>query len=216
MIGLKTDKNSVRLYAITDRTWLEAGETLPQATEKAIRGGATFIQLREKHTPYDELKALALEVKAVCRDYNVPFVINDNVALAKEIDADGVHIGQSDMELKAARELLGSDKIIGVTAPRLELALTAERLGASYVGAGAVFPTGTKGDAKPLAREELRKITEALTIPVVAIGGITADNVETLGGLGLSGAAVVSAIFAQRDIYAAAKQLRERCDRVFG
>jgi thiamine-phosphate pyrophosphorylase len=209
------EKKKMRLYAITDRAWLKEGQTLEAEVEKAIKGGATFIQLREKGAAYEELKSLALKVQAVCKKYNVPFVINDDVNLAMEINADGVHIGQTDMEVRNARAILGKDKIIGVTANTVEAALAAERRGADYLGVGAVFHTDTKSDAKPVSREVLYNITGAVTIPVVAIGGIKKENLAELSGLNLDGAAVVSAIFAQEDVELAARQLRTIADEVF-
>ncbi len=212
---MKVNKSSMRLYAVTDRAWLKDGQTLPQAVERAVRGGATFIQLREKHVSHEQFKALALEIKAICAKYNVPFVINDDVALAKEVDADGVHVGQSDMEVQNARQLLGADKIIGVSAATVEAALAAEGSGADYIGVGAVFHTDTKSDATAVSAEEISAITGAVTIPVVGIGGISKNNITQLKGLGLDGVAVVSAIFAQDDVYAAANELRKLCDEVF-
>ena len=212
---MKVNREAMRLYAVTDRAWLKEGQTLTSAVEDAIKGGATFIQLREKNAPYAEVKSIALELKSLCAKYSVPFVIDDDVALAKEIDADGVHIGQSDMELKSARMILGSDKIIGVSADTVDSALTAERRGADYIGVGAVFHTDTKTDATAVSREVIRNITGAVTIPVVAIGGIKKDNTPELAGLGLDGIAVVSAIFAAEDVYSAAKELRAISDEVF-
>lgn len=213
---MKPDKRSMRLYAVTDRAWLKDGERLADKVEEAIKGGVTFVQLREKQLDYAAFKAVALEVKEVCVSYGVPFVINDNVELARDIDADGVHVGQGDMEIKKARAILGSDKIIGVSAANLYAALAAEKQGADYIGVGSVFHTDTKSDAKPVAREEIRRITGAVTIPAVAIGGIGPGNIKELAELELSGAAVVSAIFAQEDVYLAAERLRALCDEVFG
>lgn len=210
------EKEAMRLYAVTDRAWLNKGQTLAAAVEEAIKGGATFVQLREKNLGFGKMRGLALEIKAVCKKYNVPFVIDDDVAMAKEVDADGVHVGQSDMEVKTARAMLGRDKIIGVSASTVEDALAAERRGADYIGVGAVFPTGTKADAEPVEREEVKKITGAVTIPVVAIGGINVRNVGMLKGLALDGIAVVSAIFAKENVYSAAKELRELSDKTFG
>ena len=212
---MKVNREAMRLYAVTDRAWLKEGQTLASAVEDAIKGGATFIQLREKKAPYAEVKNIALELKALCAKYSVPFVIDDDVALAKEINADGVHIGQSDMELKSARMILGSNKIIGVSADTVDSALTAERRGADYIGVGAVFHTDTKTDATAVSREVIRNITGAVTIPVVAIGGINKNNTQELAGLGLDGIAVVSAIFAAEDVYSAAKELRAISDEVF-
>ncbi len=197
------------LYAITDRTWLK-DQTLSQQVEEALKGGATFIQLREKNLEGDSLLKEAKEIQALCKKYHVPFIINDNVDLAKEIDADGVHVGQSDMEASLARKKLGPDKIVGVTANTVEKALLAQQNGADYLGTGAVFHTGTKADAKDITKETLKAIVDAVDIPVVAIGGITKDNVLELKGTGISGIAVISAIFAQDDIFNATKDLKEK------
>lgn len=212
---MNVEKKAMRLYAVTDRAWLKEGQTLAMAVEEAIKGGATFVQLREKNMSFGKLRALALDIKAVCKKYNIPFVIDDDVAMAKEVDADGVHVGQSDMEVKTARAMLGKDKIIGVSAATVDDALAAERRGADYIGVGAVFPTGTKEDALPVAREEVKKITGAVTIPVVAIGGINVGNVGELKNLDLDGIAVVSAIFAKENIFEAAQELRKLSDETF-
>lgn len=197
------------LYAITDRHWLR-GDTLAHQVELALQGGATMIQLREKELCAAELKREAVEIQAICRRYRVPFLINDNVALAQEIDADGVHVGQSDMEAGNVRELLGPDKIIGVTAKTVEQAMRAEAAGADYLGSGAVFATGTKSDTSRLDHGILQEICESVRIPVVAIGGITAENLSELKGRKIAGAAVVSGIFAAEDIEAAARNLKEQ------
>lgn len=201
-------KEDLLLYAVTDRTWLN-GDTLYNQVEKALKGGATFIQLREKNLSNTEFLEEAKEIKQLCVKYNVPFVINDNVEIAKEIDADGVHVGQDDMEALDVRAVLGKDKIIGVSAHSVEEALLAQEHGADYLGVGAVFHTGTKSDATDLSRETLKAICDAVDIPVIAIGGISADNVLELSGNGLCGIAVISAIFAQKDIEAAARNLSE-------
>lgn len=199
-------KKSLRVYAITDRTWLE-GRTTAMVAELAIKGGATMIQYREKLLTGEELIKDAREVQAVCRKYNVPFILNDDPVLAKELDADGVHVGQGDMELSEARRLLGEDKIIGVTAKTVEQAQKAERGGADYLGSGAMFGSTTKLDAKKLSMEELKAITASVSIPVVAIGGITSENVTELSGTGIAGAAIVSGIFAASDIEAKAAEM---------
>ena len=201
-------KEDLLLYAVTDRTWLN-GDTLYNQVEKALKGGATFIQLREKNLSNTEFLEEAKEIKQLCAKYNVPFVINDNVEIAKEIDADGVHVGQDDMEALDVRAVLGKDKIIGVSAHSVEEALLAQEHGADYLGVGAVFHTGTKSDATDLSRETLKAICDTVDIPVIAIGGISADNVLELSGNGLCGIAVISAIFAQKDIEAAARNLSE-------
>lgn len=199
-------KEAMCLYAVTDSTWLKE-RTLPEVVEEALEGGATFIQIREKHLEYDEFVALAKKVKMVTDRYHVPYVINDEVGIAKLIDADGVHLGQNDEELAKAREILGPDKIIGVSAHNVEEAVAAEKNGADYLGVGAVFNTSTKTDVTDMSRETLRAICDAVSIPVVAIGGIKADNILELEGSHIDGVAVVSAIFAAEDIKEAAKDL---------
>ena len=201
------DKKDLLLYAVTDRTWL-GEETLYQQVEKTLKGGATFIQLREKHLDDTAFLEEAVELKELCRRYHVPFVINDNVEIALKMDADGVHVGQCDMEAGNVREKLGPDKIIGVSAQTVEQAVLAEQRGADYLGVGAVFPTGSKDDADDVSHETLKAICEAVSIPVIAIGGISRNNVMELAGSGICGIAVISAIFAQPDIEAATKELR--------
>lgn len=202
-------REHLTLYAVTDRHWLR-GDTLAHQVEQALRGGATMIQLREKELDEAEFLREALEIQAICRRYRVPFLINDNVALAREIDADGVHVGQSDMEAGNVRKLLGPDKIIGVTAKTVEQAVRAEAAGADYLGSGAVFGTGTKTDTSRLSHDVLQQICENVRIPVAAIGGITAENVLELRGRKIAGVAVVSGIFAAEDIEEAARTMKER------
>lgn len=201
-------KEDVLLYAITDRSWLN-GRTLYEQVEDALRGGVTFLQLREKHLSYDEYLEEAREIKALCDKYDVPLIINDNVDIALAVDASGVHVGQSDMEARKARAKLGPDKIIGVSAHNVEEALTAVKSGADYLGTGAVFGSGTKEDANKISHDVVRDICKAVDIPVVGIGGITEDNLMELKGTGIDGVAVISAIFAKADITAAAKNLKK-------
>ena len=196
------------LYAVTDRAWLN-GETLESQVEKALKGGATFVQLREKELDEEKFLEEAKKIKKLCAEYHVPFVINDNVDIALKVDADGVHVGQSDMEAGKVREKLGPDKIIGVSARTVEQALLAQAHGADYLGVGAVFSTSTKSDAKNVSHETLKEICKAVRIPVVAIGGITRDNVKELTGCGADGIAVISAVFAQQDIESAARELKK-------
>lgn len=203
---MKIEKNAMQLYAITDRNWLN-GNTLASQVEDALRGGATFLQLREKNASKKEIIKEALEIKEICKKYNVPFVIDDDVDIAKEIDADGVHIGQNDASYKYARDILGDNKIIGMTAHNLEEALTAQNSGADYIGVGAVFNTSTKLDTIPMSRETLMQITSNISIPVVAIGGINENNILELKGSGVDGVAVISAIFSKEDITEAANNL---------
>lgn len=204
---MKFNEQQLRLYAVTDSSRLP-GVSLAQQVEGVLKGGATMVQLREKHLSREQLRAEALEIKAVCQRYRVPFLINDDVDLALEVDADGVHVGQEDMEAGRARQRLGPDKIIGVSAHNVAEALRAQEAGADYLGAGAVFPTGTKGNVTALAYETLRDICRSVDIPVVAIGGIGPDNLPTLAGSGIRGVAVVSALFAQPDPEGAARRLR--------
>lgn len=203
------------VYAVTDRSWLH-GENLYSQVEKAIKGGATFIQLREKELDEEQLLNEAMEIKELCKRYHVPFVINDNVELALKVEADGVHVGQSDMEAGNVRDKLGEDKIIGVSTQTVEQALLAEKQGADYLGVGAVFPTGTKLDAVEVGYDRLQEICNAVHIPVVAIGGITRENIIQLKGSGVSGVAVVSAIFASKDIEAATKELCNKTKEMIG
>ena len=205
---MKVTKESLLLYAITDRSWLN-GRTLYSQVEEALEGGATFLQLREKNLDDGHFLEEARELQALCRRYGVPFIVNDNVDVALAMGADGIHVGQSDMEAGDVRKLLGPDKILGVSAQTVEQALLAERRGADYLGVGAVFPTGSKDDADDVSRETLKAICSAVSIPVVAIGGISQNNVMQLKGSGICGIAVISAIFAQKDIKAAAMKLRE-------
>lgn len=207
------NKDSLKLYAITDRRWLN-NMSLAQAVEQAISGGATFIQLREKNISQEELLRLALQVKAVTDRCNVPFVINDNVYLAKEIDADGVHLGAEDTSVLEARSILGENKIIGGTARTLERALQAAEEGADYLGIGAVFSTATKSGTTPMTRELAKKINSSIAIPTVAIGGINRDNVHMLSDYGISGAAVVSSVFNSSNIFESTKRLREEIDKI--
>lgn len=208
---MNCDKKDLLLYAVTDRAWLH-GEPLYSQVEKALKGGATFMQLREKNLDEEHFLQEAVEIKDLCKKYHVPFVINDNVDIAVKMDADGVHVGQSDMEAGDVRAKLGPDKIVGVSAQTVEQAVLAEKRGADYLGVGAVFSTGTKLDADDVSYKTLKAICEAVSIPVVAIGGITKDNLMELKGSGIDGIAVVSAIFAQENIEAATKELRSRTE----
>lgn len=204
---MKCDKKDLLLYAVTDRHWLN-GRTLYSQVEEALKGGATFIQLREKELDEEHFLEEAKEIKELCRCYQVPFVINDNVEIALAVDADGVHVGQSDMEAGDVRAKLGPDKMIGVSAQTVEQAVMAEQNGADYLGVGAVFPTGSKADALEVSHDTLIAICKAVKIPVIAIGGISKENILELSGSGVCGIAVISAIFAKDDIEEAARELR--------
>ena len=205
----------MRLYAVTDDAWLD-GRTLAECVEQAIAGGATFVQLRDKRASTEELVATAEALVPLCRKAGVPFVVNDDVEAAIAADADGVHVGQDDMACASARAALGSGKIVGVSVQTLEEALEAEAVGADYLGVGAMFGTPTKPEAVDVGFDELRRICAAVGIPVVAIGGLNASTVPALGGCGVDGAAVVSAIFAAPDIEASTKRLRILVDEALG
>lgn len=209
----KNLRSSLLLYAVTDRHW--TGEkTLIQQTEEALEGGATFLQIREKNLNEQDFEKEAIEIQKLCKKFNIPFIINDNVMLAKKINADGVHIGQDDMNPLEARKILGSEKIIGVSAQTVSEAVLAENQGADYLGVGAVFPTGSKEDAIEVPHETLKAICNAVKIPVVAIGGITKDNLIELKGSGICGISVISAIFGQKDIKSAAEDLKIRVKKI--
>ncbi len=221
------DRSALKLYAVTDRQWLK-GAKLFEHVRLALEGGATMIQIRDKdilsyagseHKTIEKMtvqaeKNEALEIRRICHEYNAPLIINDNVQFALAIDADGVHLGQDDMDPAEARKLLGPDKIIGVTAKTVEQAKKAESNGADYLGSGAVFGSSTKLDAKPMTKALLKEITASVDIPVVAIGGINADNAGSLVGTEIAGIAVIGGIFASDDIKQAAKKLSHICDEL--
>ena len=204
---MNATKDQLLLYAITDSSWLK-GETLPSQVEKALRGGATMLQYREKHLDDTAFIEEARALQKLCREYHVPFIVNDRVEIALQLDADGVHVGQSDMDAEDVRAKLGPDKILGVTAKTVEQAQRAERMGADYLGVGAMFHTDSKADAEGITMQDLRDICAAVSIPVVAIGGISAENIAQLYGSGACGVSVISAIFAQEDIEAAARDMK--------
>ena len=203
---MKLESSKLRLYAVTDRSWLNGGR-LVDAVAAALDGGATFVQLREKALDPADILAEARQLAALCHARQIPFVVDDNVDIALAAGADGVHVGQSDLAARRARALLGPDKILGVSAHNAAEALAAQADGADYLGCGAAFVTGTKLDAHPVSAGTMRAVTAAVDIPVVAIGGISAANISQLNGRGLAGVAVVSGIFAQPDITAAAREL---------
>ena len=196
---MKFTKDEIRkgmlLYAVTDRCWLKEGERLLSVCEEVLANGATFLQIREKDLDAGSFEAEAASLKALCARYAVPYVVNDSVEIALAIGADGVHVGQSDIKGRDIRSLIGPDKILGISAGTVEEAIAAEKAGADYIGVGAVFGTRTKKNARNLTVEQLREIANAVSIPVVAIGGISARNLMELRGSGVDGVAVVSAIF---------------------
>ncbi|MCR5420378.1 MAG: thiamine phosphate synthase [Lachnospiraceae bacterium] len=210
---MKCDKKELLLYAVTDRHWLN-GRTLYEVVKESLEGGVTFVQLREKTLDEETFLKEALELQKLCREYRVPFVINDNVDIALKMDADGVHVGQSDMEAGDVRAKLGPDKIIGVSAGTVEEAVLAEKRGADYLGVGAVFKTGSKDDAVDVSYDTLKAICAAVSIPVIAIGGITQQNVSELTGSGICGVAVISAIYGAENIKKAAVDLKAATEKM--
>ncbi|MEE0918798.1 MAG: thiamine phosphate synthase [Lachnospiraceae bacterium] len=205
------DKKYLRLYAITDRTWVGEG-TLLEQVNAAIKGGITMLQWREKNIIKngiidDALFKEAVEIRELCRANNIPFIVNDSVEMALKLEADGVHVGQSDMDAVKARQILGKNSIIGVTAKTVEQATAAYKAGADYLGSGAVFGSSTKTDAVAMKKELLTEICESMPLPVVAIGGINAENVAGLNDTKISGVAVISGIFGQKDICEATQNI---------
>ena len=210
---MKFDKSKIdyTLYLVTDRRLMSC-DTIEQSVEQAIEGGASIVQLREKNCSSREFYELALRVKKITQPKGVPLIINDRIDICLAADADGVHLGQSDIPCRTAREILGNDKIIGVSAALPEEAVQAQNDGADYLGVGAVFTTSTKADTRAVSPDIIKKIRSAVTIPFVVIGGINSDNIKQLYGLGINGAAVVSAIVAQNDITAAAREMRKAAE----
>ena len=210
---MRLDKRSLLLYAVTDRAWT-AEKSLTQQVEEAIKGGATIVQLREKSLDHDDFLKLAFEIKRLCNRYDVPFIINDDVDIAIKCGADGVHVGQSDMAAYDVRKKIGDDMILGVSVINEEQAAEAEKSGADYLGTGAMFITSTKEDADLVSFDELKRICQAVSIPVVAIGGIQKHNIEELNGSGICGAALVSAIFSANDIENECRELKAICKNI--
>lgn len=206
-------KQHLKLYAVTDRSWLK-DQTLLEQVEAALKGGVTMIQLREKTLSFDSFLEEAYLIKQLTTYYQVPLIINDNIEIALKCDADGVHLGQNDRTIQEARALLGPHKIIGVTAKTVEQALAAQAAHANYIGSGAVFGSSTKQDATPLSFKTLQSICQATSLPVVAIGGVTKENMPLLQGSGIAGVAVVSGLFAKSDIQGTATELYNLIDKV--
>lgn len=204
---MKCDKKYMLLYAVTDRAWV-GKQSLYEQVESALKGGATCVQLREKELDDDEFLAEAIEICALCKEYSVPFFVNDNVDVAIKCHADGVHVGQEDMTASKVREKIGGDMMLGVSVHTVEEALEAVKSGADCLGVGAMFSTSTKTDADVLPKETLRDICAAVDIPVVAIGGISESNIMQLSGTGVDGVALVSAIFGAEDIESECRTLK--------
>ena len=200
---MKFTKDEIRkamlLYAVTDQMWLKEGEKLADVVESVLQNGATFLQIREKDLAEDAFEAEAERLKTLCAQHGVPFVVNDSVEIALQCEADGVHVGQSDIKGRDIRAIIGPDKILGISAGTVEEAVAAEKAGADYIGVGSIFATSTKKNARSMTMERLKEIVASVSIPVVAIGGISADNILQLRNSGIDGVAVVSAIFAADD-----------------
>ena len=212
---MKNIKEAMKLYAVTDSDCL-VNQALAQAVEEALKAGATFLQLREKDMPHADSLAEAKEIAAITKRYNIPFVINDNIDIAIECGADGVHVGQSDIQGRNVREIIGPNKILGISAATVDTAIAAEKAGADYIGVGAVFQTSTKADASEVSYKQLKEICSAVSIPVVAIGGIGTGNILELADSGIDGVAVVSAIFAKEDVAAATKEMLALANKMLG
>lgn len=212
---MNVSKEDMLLYGITDRSWLH-GRTLAEVVKESLDGGVTILQIREKDIDDKSFLEEAKKIKEICNEYNVPLIINDNVEIAKMIDADGVHLGQGDMDIEEARRILGPKKIIGITAKTIEQAVMAQRKSADYLGSGAIYTSGTKQDAKRLSVDELKAICASVEIPVVAIGGLTYENIDVLKDSGISGIAVVSAIYASESIKADTIKLKEKIRKMIG
>lgn len=200
-------RKAMLLYAVTDRSWLKENETLLDVVKEVVKNGATFLQIREKDLNGADFEAEAKTLQDICREHQVPYVVNDNVEIAMKIHADGVHVGQSDIKGRDVRAMIGSDKILGISAGTVEEAVAAEQAGADYIGVGAIFGTSTKKNARNITMDRLNEIVEAVEIPVVAIGGINATNISELAGSKVDGVAVVSAIFAAEHPGEATKEL---------
>lgn len=212
---MKLESKDLLLYLVTDRRWLKE-ENLEVVVEEAIKNGVSFVQLREKNLEYDDFKKLALKVKKVTDKYKIPFVINDNIDIVIEVDTDGLHIGQGDMAIEKARKMIGEDKILGVSASNMDQAIDAEEKGADYIGVGAIFPTSSKDTEVSLSLEELKNIKERVKIPVVAIGGISHENIHLLEASKIDGVSVISTILAKEDIGQATKDLNILAEKYLG
>lgn len=211
---MKMERERLRLYAVTDRGHLQAGESLTDVVEVLLRAGVTCVQLREKEMDDEELLAEAKKLKLVCDRYEVPLIINDRPDIAKKVKASGVHVGLSDMGIEKAREFLGEDYIIGGSAHNVQEALAAQAAGADYIGCGAIFGSTTKKNITALTREELKSICRTVQIPAVAIGGINTENMLQLNGTGIAGVAVIGALFGAKDKGKAVQSFLERVERL--
>ena len=204
----------LKLYAITDRSWLKPGETLTEVVETLLKAGVTCVQLREKDAEDAFILQEAQELNALCRRYGVPFLVNDRPDLAQTVGADGVHVGREDTGLTEARKQLGVNAVLGGSAHTVAEALAAQAAGADYLGCGAVFGSGTKHNVSQMSLETLTAICQAVDIPGVAIGGVNLDNLSLLAGTGIAGVAVISGLFAPEDKTAAAQGFLQQLEGV--
>lgn len=212
---MKFNKDMLLLYAVSDRSWV-GKQTLYEQIEDAIIGGVTLVQLREKELCEEEFLKEAIQIRELCHRYQIPLIINDNVKVALESGADGVHVGMEDAPVDEIRKKVGSDFIIGATAKTIEQAVAAEKAGADYLGVGAVFPSPTKENAIRITKEQLREICSSVGVPTVAIGGISLENMDEIRGGGMDGIAVVSAIFAAENIREISAKLKEKARSIVG
>lgn len=212
-LNMKSDNNKFLLYAVTDRSFLK-NETLIEQVEKSLKGGVTCVQLREKNSDYDLFLQEAFEIKELCRKYNALFIVNDNVDIGIKVKADGVHIGQNDMDVLQVRKLVGEEMIIGVSVQTTQQAVLAEKSGADYLGVGAVFETASKKDAIMVSYDTLKEISQNVSIPIVAIGGINRNNIYKLKNSGISGVALISAIFGAEDIKGECEKLKKSLEEI--
>lgn len=212
---MKCEKETMLLYAVTDRAWV-GKQTLLEQVEDALRGGVTCVQLREKELDEESFLEEAIRMRELCKKYGVPFIVNDNVEIALRCKADGIHVGQKDMDAGNVRALVGEDMLLGVSAQTVEQAIAAEQAGADYLGVGAMFSTATKADACEVSRAVAKEICEKVQIPVVAIGGINQENLLELSGTGVDGVALVSAIFGAEEIEPTCKKLKALSTEMIG
>ena len=206
---MQITKDFLTLYAVTDRAWTQE-QSLADQVEQGILGGVSCVQIREKHADVEEFTKIAKEVQQVTQRHDIPLIINDSLDIFRQIDAQGIHIGQGDLPCALVRQTIGANKILGVSVHNVEQALEAQAAGADYLGVGAIFVTSSKDDADHVSIEMLNATVDAVDIPIVAIGGINQQNIDELKGSGIAGVAVISAIFAQQNIYDAAKVLKDK------
>ena len=206
---MKFDKNQLELYAITDRSWLKKDQSIYDIVEQAIAGGATMIQVREKNLSKRDFIKEVCNIKPLCYRNNIPLIVNDDLSIAIESNADGIHLGQQDLKKYLIESSIPKSMILGISAQNLEQAIEAKNMGAHYLGVGAIFPTSSKDDAQNLNISILKEITKNVDIPVVAIGGINEDNIPLLSNTNINGVSIISAIFAKDDVKTAAENLKK-------